>query len=48
MKYIYFILYIEELRAEELVYWFQKIIINQYGLPDEVILDRDIRFMSNF
>ena len=48
MKYTYFIPYIEELGAEELVYWFQKTIINQHGLSDKVISDRDIRLTSNF
>ena len=47
-KYAYFLPYIEESGAEELAYWFQKTIVSQHGLPDEITSDRDTRLTSNF
>ena len=47
-KYAYFLPYIEESGAGELAYWFQKNIVSQHGLPDEVTSDRDGRLTSKF
>ena len=34
--------------AEELAYMFMKMIVANYGLPDEIINDRDVKFTLNF
>jgi hypothetical protein len=47
-KYAYFIFYKEGSTAEELVYTFNKNIITNYGIPEEIISNRDKLFISNF
>jgi hypothetical protein len=47
-KYAYFILYKEGLTAEELVYTFNRNIIVNYGIPEEIINNRDKLFILNF
>jgi hypothetical protein len=47
-KYAHFISYKEGLTAEELVYTFNKNIIANYGIPKEIINNRDKLFISNF
>jgi hypothetical protein len=47
-KYVYFISYKEGLTAEELVYIFNRNIITNYGIPEEIISDRNKLFISNF
>ena len=47
-KYGYFIPYKEASNSEELIYTFLKIIINNHGLPKEIILDRGSTFILKF
>jgi hypothetical protein len=47
-KYAYFIPYKEGSTAEELAYTFNRNIIANYGIPEEIISDRDKLFTSNF
>jgi hypothetical protein len=47
-KYEYFILYKESLSAEELVYAFNKHIIENYGISKKIISDRDKLFILRF
>jgi len=47
-KYRHFVPYKESSDAKELVYVFMKVVVNQYGLPDEIISDRDKFFTSKF
>jgi hypothetical protein len=47
-KYEYFILYKESLLAEELVYAFNKYIIENYEISKEIISNRDKLFTSRF
>jgi antitoxin component of RelBE/YafQ-DinJ toxin-antitoxin module len=47
-KYAYFILYKEGLTVEELIYTFNKNIITNYGIPEEIINNKDKFFISNF
>jgi hypothetical protein len=47
-KYGYFISYKESLLAEKLVYAFNKHIIRNYGIPKEIISNRDKLFTSRF
>jgi hypothetical protein len=47
-KYAYFISYKEDLTAEELVYTFNRNIIANYGVLEEIISNRDKLFISNF
>jgi hypothetical protein len=47
-KYGYFILYKESLLAEELVYAFNKHIIENHGISKKIISDRDKLFTSRF
>ena len=44
-KYGYFILYKESSNTEDLVYVFLRIVVVNYGLLEEVILDRDKLFI---
>jgi hypothetical protein len=48
IKYAHFISYKEGLTAEELAYTFNKNIITNYGIPEEIINNRDKLFISNF
>jgi hypothetical protein len=48
IKYVYFISYKEGLIVEELVYTFNRNIIANYGIPEEIISNRDKLFISNF
>jgi hypothetical protein len=48
IKYAYFIPYKEDLTAEELVYTFNKNIIANHEIPEEIINNRDKLFISNF
>jgi hypothetical protein len=48
IKYAYFIPYKEGLTAEELVYTFNRNIITNYGILEEIISNRDKLFISNF
>ena len=45
-KYGYFIPYKESSNTEDLVYVFLRIVVVNYSLPEEVILDRDKLFIS--
>jgi transposase InsO family protein len=47
-KYGYYIPYKEANTTEDLAYAFLKTIVNQYGLPEEIISDRDKLFTSKF
>jgi hypothetical protein len=47
-KYAYFISYKEGLTAEKLAYIFNRNIITNYRIPEEIINNRDKFFMSNF
>jgi hypothetical protein len=47
-KYAYFIPYKEGSTAEELVYTFNRNIIANHGIPEEIISNRDKLFTSNF
>jgi hypothetical protein len=48
IKYAHFIFYKEGLTAEELVYTFNRNIIINYGILEEIISNRDKLFISNF
>ena len=47
-KLAYFLLYREALNAEDLAYVFYRIVVANYGLLDEIILDKDKLFTSKF
>jgi hypothetical protein len=47
-KYAYFIPYKEGLTVEELVYIFNRNIITNHGILEEIINNRDRFFISNF
>jgi hypothetical protein len=48
IKYAYFISYKKDLTAEELVYTFNRNIIANHGIPEEIISNRNKFFISNF
>jgi hypothetical protein len=48
IKYAYFISYKEGLTVEELVYTFNRNIIINYGILEEIISNKDKLFISNF
>jgi hypothetical protein len=48
IKYAYFISYKEGSTAEELVYIFNRNIIANYGILEEIISDKNKLFISNF
>jgi hypothetical protein len=48
IKYAYFISYKEGSTIEELAYTFNRNIIINYGIPKEIISDRNKLFISNF
>jgi hypothetical protein len=48
IKYAYFILYKKGLTAEELAYTFNRNIITNYEILEEIISNRDKLFISNF
>ncbi len=47
-KWSYFIVYIEEISAEDVVKVYIKEVFIRYRVLDKIILDRDLRFMSAF
>jgi hypothetical protein len=47
-KYAYFILYKKGSTVEELVYTFNRNIIANYGILEEIINNKDKLFISNF
>ena len=47
-KWGYFVLYIEEILAEDVVKIYTKKVFIRHGVLDKIILDRDLRFMSAF
>jgi hypothetical protein len=47
-KYVYFIFYKEGLTVEDLVYIFNRNVIINYGILEEIISNRDKFFISNF
>ena len=47
-KYAYFMPYKESHTIEELIYTFMKVIVSNYRLPNEVIMDRSTTFASKF
>jgi hypothetical protein len=47
-KYAYFILYKEGLIVEELIYTFNRNVITNHGISEEIISNRDKLFTSNF
>jgi antitoxin component of RelBE/YafQ-DinJ toxin-antitoxin module len=48
IKYAYFIFYKKGLTAEELIYTFNRNIIANHEIPEEIINNRDKLFISNF
>ena len=47
-KWGYFIVYIEEILAEDIVYIYIKEIFARYRVLKKIISDRDLRFISAF
>jgi hypothetical protein len=47
-KYAYFISYKEGLTVEELVYTFNRNVMANYGILEEIVSNRDKLFISNF
>ncbi|KAI7909302.1 hypothetical protein M9X92_011710 [Pyricularia oryzae] len=47
-KYAYFLLYKESSNAEKIAYIFLRVIVSNYGLPENIITDRDKLFTSRF
>ena len=47
-KYCYFIAYNETFTAEDLAYMFLKMIMNQHGISEEIISDKDKLFKFKF
>ena len=47
-KYAHFISYKEDSIAEELIYAFNRNVIANYGIPEEIINNRDKLFTSKF
>jgi hypothetical protein len=47
-KYAYFISYKEGSTVEELIYTFNRNIIANYGIPEEIINNKNKLFISNF
>jgi hypothetical protein len=47
-KYRHFILYKEASKAIKLMYTFLKVVITNYGLLEEILLDRDKLFTLKF
>ena len=47
-KWGYFITYIEEILAEDVVQVYVKEVFLRYGVLDKIILNRDTRFMLAF
>ena len=48
IKWGYFIAYIKEILAEDVVQVYVKEVFLRYGAPDKIILNKDTRFMSAF
>ena len=48
IKYAYFLLYWKTVNTDNLVYTFLQIIMGSYGLPDEIVSDRDKLIISKF
>jgi len=47
-KWGYFILYTEEILAEDIVYIYVKEVFSRHRLPEKIISDRDPRFIAAF
>ena len=47
-KWGYFIVYTEEILAEDIAQIYIKEVFSRYGVLDKIILDRDTRFISAF
>jgi len=47
-KWEYFILYIEEIKAKELIRIYIKEVFIRYKALDKIILDRDLKFILEF
>lgn len=47
-KYPYFVPYITKTGAEVLAYWFMREIVVNYGAPEAIISDQDMRLMLKF
>jgi hypothetical protein len=47
-KYGYFILYSEKATAQDLIYIFNRYIVSQHGIPQQIISDRDKFFTFKF
>ncbi|KAI7909406.1 hypothetical protein M0657_011852 [Pyricularia oryzae] len=47
-KYAYFLLYKESSNAEEIAYTFLRVIVSNYGLPENIIINRDKLFTLRF
>ena len=47
-KYCYFIVYNEAFTAKDLAYMFFKMIMNQHGISEEIISNRDKLFKFKF
>jgi hypothetical protein len=48
IKYVYFIFYKEESTAEDLIYAFNRNVIANYDILEEIISNRDKLFISKF
>ena len=48
IKWGYFIIYIKEIIAKELVRIYIKEVFIRYGVLDKIILDRDLKFILEF
>ena len=44
----YFIAYIKEILAKDIVQIYIKEVFVKYGVPDKIILNRDIKFIAMF
>ena len=47
-KWGYFIAYIEEILAEDIVQVYIKEVFSKHRVPDKIILDKDTKFISAF
>jgi len=47
-KWGYFIVYTEEISAEDMAQIYVKEVFSQHRSPDKIILDRDLKFIAAF
>ena len=47
-KWGYFVIYIEEILVKNIVQIYIKEVFIKYGVPNKIILNRDIRFVITF